>query len=119
MTSSNDFDRVLSAFMAEVAPAREPEALLGQVLARSARTRRRAAWRIPDWWLPAPVVPAQAWLRSRVPVRMVAVLGLLLVAVVVGAVILAGSQRRELPPPFGPAGNGRLVTNELNGHRRL
>lgn len=112
MTSSNDFDRALSAFMAEVAPAREPEALLGQVLARSARTRRRAAWRIPDWWLPAPVVPVQTWFRSWVPVRMVAVLGLLLVALVIGAVVLSGSQRRDLPPPFGPAGNGRLVTNE-------
>ena len=50
--SMNDADRRLSAWLESVAPAREPEHLLDTVLAQTARTSRRPAWRIPERWIP-------------------------------------------------------------------
>jgi hypothetical protein len=47
MTARDDFDGLLSAWFDDDAPGREPEHLLGQVLARTARTRRRPAWLVP------------------------------------------------------------------------
>ena len=43
----------------------------------------------------------------RVPLRAVAILALLVLALVASAVLI-GSQQRRLPPPFGPAGNGLI-----------
>ena len=43
MTTRDDFDRHLAAWFEASAPSSEPEPLLGQVLARTARTRRRPA----------------------------------------------------------------------------
>ena len=55
MTARDDFDRHLAAWLDDRAPMREPEPLLGQVLARTARTRRRPAWLIPERWIPMSV----------------------------------------------------------------
>jgi hypothetical protein len=52
MTARDDFDRYLAAWLTADAPSREPEPLLGRVLARTARTGRRPAWLIPERWIP-------------------------------------------------------------------
>ena len=46
MTTHDDFDRRLTAWLEATAPAREPESLAERVLARTAATRRRPAWAI-------------------------------------------------------------------------
>ena len=51
MTARDDFDRHVAAWLSTDAPTSEPEHLLGEVLARTARTRRRSAWRIPERWI--------------------------------------------------------------------
>lgn len=109
MTARDDFDRHLAAWLTADAPTSEPEHLLGEVLARTARTRRRPAWRIPERWIPMSVVTSRAAISPRVPWRTVGLVALLVLALVAAAIIYAGSRPRVLPAPFGPADNGRIV----------
>ena len=108
MTVRDDFDRTLSAWLTAQAPTREPEQLLDRVLARTARTRRRAAWRIPERWTFMTAL-TQAIPRSPVPWRTVGLVAVLILGLVAAALLAIGSQSRRLPPPFGVAGNGRLI----------
>jgi Tol biopolymer transport system component len=78
------------------------------LLARTARSRQRPAWRFPERWLPVDITArAPAISGRRVPVRMLAVVALLVLAVA-AATLYVGTQRR-LPAPFGPAQNGVIV----------
>ena len=113
MTARDDFDRHLAAWLTADAPTSEPEHLLGEVLARTARTRRRPAWRIPERWIPMSVdhfpgrdVPTRALAdrRARRPARPRAGRG--------GGAARRLAGHRPLPPPFGPADNGRIVYAE-------
>ena len=109
MTARDDFDRHLSAWLDDRAPVREPELLLGQVLARTARTRRRPAWLIPERWIPMSSISTRLAPTSRVPWRPVALVALLIVALIVGAIVISGSRQPKLPPPFGLAANGTIA----------
>jgi Tol biopolymer transport system component len=109
MTARDDFDRHLTTWLDDRAPVREPELLLGQVLARTARTRRRPAWLIPERWIPMSALTSRLATPSRVPWRTVGLAALLIIALVVGAIVIAGSRQRALPPPFGPAANGQIA----------
>jgi hypothetical protein len=110
MTARDDFDRHLAAWLKADAPASEPEQLLGQVLARTARTRRRPAWRIPERWIPMSTITSRTATMTNLPWRSIALATLLILALVVGAILAAGSQRPELPAPFGVAGNGAILS---------
>jgi Tol biopolymer transport system component len=112
MTARDDLDRHLAAWLTADAPTSEPEHLLGEVLARTARTRRRPAWRIPERWIPMSVATSRVATSPRVPWRTVGLVALLVIALVAAAVLLVGSRSRPLPPPFGPADNGRIVYAE-------
>ena len=59
MTTHDDFDRRLTAWLEATAPAREPESLAERVLARTAATRRRPAWAIPERWTPVTSMTSQ------------------------------------------------------------
>ena len=108
MTARND-DRLLSAWLHDVAPGREPEHLLGQVLARTARTRRRPAWRIPERWFSMSAITTRLTPATPVPWRLIAVGAALLIALVVGLVLVASGAFRTLAPPYGLAANGSLI----------
>jgi Tol biopolymer transport system component len=114
MNERTDLDRLLTAWLSADAPIREPEPLLGQVLARTARTRRRPAWRVPERWLPMSTISTRAQMASRFPLRTAIILALLALAVAAGALLLAGARQRSLPPPFGPARNGHVAWS-VNG----
>jgi Tol biopolymer transport system component len=78
------------------------------LLARTARSRQRPAWRFLERWLSVDITArAPAFSGRRVPVRMLAVVALVVLAIA-AATLYVGSQRR-LPPPFGPAANGLIV----------
>lgn len=113
MTARDDLDRHLAAWFAADAAPREPEHLLGSVLARTARTRRRPAWLIPERWIPMSAITSTVP-APRIPWRLVAAAALLILALAVGAILMVGSQQRELPAPFGPAANG-LVAYSADG----
>src|SRR6478672_1571146 len=109
MTTRDDFDRHLAAWFEASAPSSEPEPLLGQVLARTARTRRRPAWRIPERWIPMSAITTRSEAVSQMPWRTVGLIALLVLALVGGALLIAGTRRPALPPPFGVAGDGKVL----------
>ena len=113
MTARDDFDRHVAAWLATDAPTSEPEHLLGEVLARTARTRRRSAWRIPERWISMSAITSRVATPPGVPWRMIA-LAALLIALIASALFVAGSLRHRVPPPFGPAANG-AVYYSVNG----
>jgi Tol biopolymer transport system component len=109
---SSDFDRSLTAWLEERAPARAPGHLLDDVVTRTRRTRPRSAWRIPERWLPVTI----ALRRAEMPRALLLVLlaALLVVVVAIGGAALG--QRltvfdgvAPLPPLSGPAGNGLIA----------
>jgi Tol biopolymer transport system component len=108
MTARDDLDRTLSAWLTAQAPTSEPEHLLDHVLERTARTRRRPGWRIPERWIPMSVLTTTVAPRSMIPWRTVGLIALLVLALLAGALVAIGRAHR-LPPPFGVAGNGSLV----------
>lgn len=111
MTARDDFDRHVAAWLSTDAPTSEPEHLLGEVLARTARTRRRSAWRIPERWISMSAITSRVATPPGVPWRAIA-LAALLIALIAGAVLVAGSLRNRVAPPFGPAANGAVVYSE-------
>ncbi|MEW5989943.1 MAG: hypothetical protein AB1736_01180 [Chloroflexota bacterium] len=109
MTTRDDFDRRLHTWLSGHEWDREPELLLEEVLARTARTSRRPAWLIPERWLPMSAITSRFAPSMPVPWRAVGLVALLLLALIAGALILAGSQPFRPAPPFGPAANGALA----------
>lgn len=108
MTTHDDFDGRLTAWLDGIAPSAEPDALLARVLERTATTSRRPAWAIPERWIPMTSITTPTTALGRFPWRTVALIAAL-VALLAGAFLVAGSQRQDLPPAFGVAGNGALV----------
>jgi Tol biopolymer transport system component len=110
MNHNDGFERTVSAWLTEQAGRGAPD-YLWEVLARTTRTRQRAAWSSLERWLPvqsitrfAPV-PRMAWL--------LVILGLVLA---VGAtVVFIGSRTRPLPPPFGMTGQRTLLYGAADG----
>ena len=98
-----DDDRSFTAWLEQDAQLRPPDALLGQVLSRTAATRRRPAWLVIERWFPMDTT-ARFGAIPRTAIVLLT-LGLL---VLLATAIAAGSQPR-LPQPFGPAGNGNIV----------
>src|SRR4029079_3822350 len=104
------FARNLSAWLAEDGAPRVA-AHLAEVLVHSAATRQRPWWSSPERWLPVDTTlrPRPFNLPSAGRVLNVALLVLLAAAIAVFAI---GSQQHRLPPPFGLARNGPLVTSQ-------
>lgn len=111
MTARYDDDRLLSAWLHDRAPSREPEHLLGEVLARTARTRRRPAWRNPERLHLMSAITSRFAPASPVPWRLLAVAAAVLL-VIAGLLVYAGSQRSPLAPPYGLAANGPLYYSQ-------
>jgi len=96
MTARDDLDRRLEAWFEADAVRREPEHLLGEVLARTARTRRRPAWRVPERWIPMSTITTRTAEAPRVPWRLVGVAALLVLGLAIGTAFVAGGQGRGL-----------------------
>jgi dipeptidyl aminopeptidase/acylaminoacyl peptidase len=107
MMPNDRFDRRLPAILEEISQPRTPD-YFDDLLGQTARTRQRPAWTLLERWLPMSVVTSRAAVAPRVPLRIVGVVALLLLAVVVGTVLFASSQR-HLPAPFGLAAPGRVA----------
>jgi TolB protein len=108
MTANNgardDFDRLMSQWMEADAHATEPDDLFDGLLEHATVDRQIPRWLLPERWL-----PMQLTTRFQPAPRLLPVL--LLVAVVLAltaAIVIIGSQPK-VPPPFGPAANGRIA----------
>src|SRR6476619_8376897 len=97
MTARSD-DRLLSAWLHDVAPNREPEHLLGEVLARTARTRRRPAWRNPERFDLMYAISSRFAPISPVPWRLLAVAAAVVLALAAAALLASGKLRAPAPP---------------------
>jgi len=109
MTTNDDFSVRLGDWLREDSVGRVP-AHLDAVLVRTAATRQRPWWSSPGRFLPMNVAATRLWAVRPVSLRTVLLLGLvaLVIAALVG--VLVGS-RRPLPPPFGVARNGALLSS--------
>jgi TolB protein len=101
MTTHDDLERVLEGWLESVAAPRAVE--LDEVFARTRSMRQRPAWASPGRWLPMQLTMPRVAIPRALPI--LAVMGLLIVAVLVAALIV-GSREQRLPPPFGLAATG-------------
>ena len=95
-----DIDLILADVFAEDAPPSEPPLLIPALLARTALTRQRPAWRIPSRWLPSNV----AW-RPRAHGRlntMTTPIKIAAAAAAIGVLAVVGSIVPRTPGPGGP-----------------
>lgn len=112
MTTSRDFERQLAVWLADDAAGRVPDHL-AEVLVRTTATRQRPWGSNVERWLPFGLASRTRVAAPARLVRVVAIVAIIL-ALVAAAVFVAGSRQRRLPPPFGPARNGAIVTG-ING----
>ena len=107
MITPDRFERELPGLFDELATARTPD-YLDDVVQRSERMRQRPAWTFPERWLPMSAISERMATAPRVPLRAVALVAILVLALVAAAAYV-GSQQHRLPSPFGVAGNGRIA----------
>jgi Tol biopolymer transport system component len=106
MTADRGFERQLPEALADLAIAPYP-AYVDEVLAITARTRRRPAWQFPSRWLPfEPSLPASIRPPRR-QLRAAAVIVAVLLLIAALFVAYVGSNR--LPDPYGLAANGNIA----------
>lgn len=94
-----DIDQILADVFAEDAPPSEPPLLIPALLARTALTRQRPAWRIPSRWLP----PNVAW-RPRTHGRLNTMATPIRIAVAAAAIGILAVVGGIVPRTTGPAG---------------
>jgi Tol biopolymer transport system component len=108
MSTPDGFDRLITTWLDELAPMREPDGLLETVTGQIQRTRRLPGWALLERWLPMQTrAKFGAIPRTAIILVTLGILALILTAVAIGA---QPSQR--LAPLFGPAGNGRIFSIE-------
>jgi Tol biopolymer transport system component len=112
MTTNDEFERQLAGWLREDSAHRVPEHLT-EVLVRTVATRQRPWWSSARRWLPidltaprATLIPSRSW-------RYILILAGV-VLVIAALIIFAAGSRRQLPPPFGLARNGIVIT-AVNG----
>jgi Tol biopolymer transport system component len=109
MTTNERFERTMSAWLTEDAAYRVPDHL-SEVLAVTRATRQRPAWSSLERWLPVDTTFRPRPFAMPSGARLIAVAALLLLIAAI-AIFAAGSQQR-LPPPFGIARNGIVITSQ-------
>ena len=113
MSANDRFERRLPVILDSLAPTRAPE-YFDDILGQVDRTRQRPGWTFPERWLPVSALTNRLAVTPRIPMRAAIAVMLLIVGLVVGALLLAGSRPR-VPAPFGPAANGQIVFIDETG----
>lgn len=112
MSQFDPLERDLAVWFSETAVPQTP-ANFDDILRQTARIRQRPRWTFLERLLPMNATTSFRAVTQGVPWRTAGLLALLLLALAVGLIVTAGSQRR-VPAPFGPAGAG-LVTYSVDG----
>ena len=113
MSANDRFERRLPVILDSLAPTRAPE-YFDDILGQVDRTRQRPGWTFPERWLPVSALTNRLAVTPRIPMRAAIAVMLLIVGLVVGALLLAGSRPR-VPAPFGPAANGQIMFIDETG----
>ncbi len=107
MSNPDGFDRLITTWLDELAPMREPDGLLETVTGQIERTRRRPGWALLERWLPMQTrAKFGAIPRTAIILVTLGILALILTAVAIGA-----QPSRRLAPLFGLAGNGKVFSD--------
>jgi dipeptidyl aminopeptidase/acylaminoacyl peptidase len=110
MTHADDtFERRVHAWLHADAEHRVPDHL-DAVLGRTSMARQRPAWLIPERWLPVDTTFRPRFFHVPQAGRLVLVAALIVVLVAL-LVFAVGSRQQRLPPPFGPARNGIMLSS--------
>jgi hypothetical protein len=106
MIAPERFEHDLPQLLTQLAPGTRPD-YRDSLVHTVERTPQRPAWTFPGRWLPVDITAQRAGPASafRVPIT------LLLIAALVAAALfaIAVASQPDLPAPFGPAQNGRIV----------
>jgi hypothetical protein len=106
MIAPERFEHDLPQLLAQLAPGTRPD-YRDSLVETVERTPQRPAWTFPGRWLPMDITAQRVGPAApfRIPIM------LLLVTALLGAALFAitVASRPDLPAPFGPAGNGRIV----------
>jgi Tol biopolymer transport system component len=114
MNSTTDLEQVLRAHFDDHADPTVLDGQLDRIIDRVATVRQRPGWTIPERWLPMSAISTRLAAAPRMPLR-VLVVALLVVALAVSVILVAGALRRSVPPPFGPAVNGLIAYADARG----
>jgi Tol biopolymer transport system component len=109
MTTNDRFERAMTGWLEGDARGRVPDHL-GELLAITTATRQRPAWSSLERWLPVDTTFRPRLFQAPRVGQVLLVAGLIL-ALLAALLLYAGSQQHRLPPPFGPARNGVVVTS--------
>ena len=107
MSAHDDGSRGVSDWIHEYAAHRVPEHL-ERVLDETSRRRQRPAWSILERWLPMDLT-TRATAVAPPRIGRLLLVGLVILALALAAVVAVGTHPRRVPAPFGPADNGVLV----------
>jgi Tol biopolymer transport system component len=106
MTAPDRLERDLPRLLTELVEPPMPDDL-DAVLRLTATVRQRSSWAIPGTWNPMAEFTDRLTTSQRVPIRLLALLALLVV-LAIGVIAYTGSGPRR-PAPFGPAANGLVI----------
>lgn len=111
MTSDQRFERDLPDLLIDAYVRQTPD-YRDDIVQLVARTPQRPAWMFPERWIPMTMITLVQRAKPPLPWRTIGLLAMIALLLAAGVALLAGSQPRPLPAPFGPAGNGALVVDE-------
>jgi Tol biopolymer transport system component len=110
MTYANDvFDRSVREWLHADAEHRVPDHLEA-VLRLTSVQRQRPAWSSLERWLPMDMTLRPRFFQTP-RLSQVLLVGAVILALVAALILYAGSQQHRLPPPFGVARNGALISS--------
>ena len=109
MTTTDNFERTLAAWLRADADRPYPDPL-DAVIARTSMSRQQPWWSSLERWLPVDTTFRPRLFNAPRLSQVLLVAGLILA--LVGVLLLyAGSHQQKLPPPFGPARNGIILSS--------
>jgi len=114
MNTARPVESRLPEILEGISAPRTPD-YFDDILGQVSRTPQRPGWSFPERWLRMTAFSERVATAPRIPMRMAVVLALLLLALAVSTVLIAGSQRPSVPAPFGVAGNGEVVFADKTG----
>jgi hypothetical protein len=108
MTTNDVFSDRLATWLHDDSEHRVSDHL-EEALVLTAATRQRPWWSSPERWLPMDLTSRASTLAFPRMSRLL-LIGLLILALAAAALIAVGSRTQRVPPPFGPAANGSILS---------
>jgi hypothetical protein len=111
--SLDRLERRLPEVLTELSLPSVPD-YVDNLLSRTERTPQRPGWTFLERWLPVSTFTASLSRGGRLSLRPLIAVAILIAIVIASIVLYVGSQHR-VPPLFGPARNGVLITADAAG----